>query len=436
MIVSAVLVTAFVVGSPAGGAWAGPATASGASAYWNPAALAQLQGTGGGLIELTGLLVRVAYQREAEDPSREPEYPEASFLSAAPDLFASFAAPTPWSSLSLIGGSFSPTAGGTRWPEDGPQRYHATDALALTYGFTAGLLWRLGDRFSLAVAGGPLYARVELASAYDFAGFINSKLPPGADLFALEDPAMEGKLELAATGWTHVVTLGALAKLTDALTLGAGLITAGAPTLVGTMNLTGPPAFAEALPDYVISPEGRLELAYPLPWIAHGELELVAGRVTYAAMFQYARRSVQRVLRAWVDEATAGYVEGAQVSIKETRDKWTAGVRADLALAEPWRIAARVDLSPRNIPKEALSPVNLDLTLVEGSLGVRYRASAAWTLDATYGVGVGVPVDVERSIFNPRADPASGLAAPSARGRYSALAHKLVLGAVMSFGGS
>lgn len=428
------LCTAALLASASGGAFAGPTHANASSAYWNTAALVRLPTPHAAMLEVSGMLFDVSYQRAAEDPTRESAYPEVGFRTMAPDLSATLALALPWRSLRFVLGAFSPTGGGTRWPEDGPQRYHATDGTALTYGVVAGLLWSPSPRFGLAAGAGPLYALVELTSAYDFAAFVNALLPPGAGLFELEDPAMEGELALSAEGWTSVVTLGAYAEPVDDLRLAASFIAPQTARLGGEVNVRAPPALAGALPDHLVSPRGTFALSYPIPWVASAEAEVGLGRWSFAGLFQYVRRSAQRILRGQIVESEAGFIEGERLSVKELRDKWAAGLRATMVLDERWAIAARVDLSPRNIPKEAISPVNLDFTQLEANLGARLALAEGLGLEVTYGAARVVPIEVDRSIFNPRADPASGLALPSARGRYDAWAQKLVVALAATWG--
>jgi hypothetical protein len=168
-------------------------------------------------------------------------------------------------------------------------------------------------------------------------------------------------------------------------------------------------------------------LAYPLPWFVSAEAKLTLGKWQVAPLLQFQRRSRQRVLVARVVESESDFIEGDQVSLRESRDEWLFGMRIARQVSDTVTLAVRGDVIPRNTPKEAINPVGLDFTLIEGNFGARILTGERTALELTAGAAYGIPVDVERSIFNPRADPNSGLAASSPIGRYSALGAKIMI---------
>ena len=426
-----------VVGSPTGGVFAGPTHANGSTVYWAPAVLGRLPRQTLVMGEFVGYFVRASYERAAENPAAEPDYPPVSFASFTPDFSSTFLFDIDAlesKGLRLYAGTYSPSGGGFKWPKDGPQRYQGTDGHIITYGAVGGLVWSPTPRVSFSIGGGPLYFDVKLENAYDFGGFINSKLTPGADLFALEDPALEGYLSLNMTAWSVMGQLSADVQLLDNLELAAGFFMAKTPTLSGTVDVRGPAALRDALPNLVVNPRGRIEMVFPLAWYLHVEAKLTLGKWQIAPLVQFQRRSRQRVLVARVVESESEFIEGDQVSLREVRDEWMYGMRIVRMINETLSIAVRGDFTPRNTPKEAFTAASLDFTLVEGNIGARIRTSERTALELTASGIYAVPVNVERSIFNPRADPNSGLAQSSPIGRYSAFGGKLMIAFSMSFG--
>ncbi len=424
------LFATLLLASPTGGVFSGPTHANGSTIYWGPAVLGRLPPQTLVMGELIGYLIHVAYDRAAENPALEPDYPSVGFTSLTPDFCSTILFDIDAlekHGIRLYAGTFSPSGGGTRWAKDGPQRYQGTFGNIITYGAMGGVIWSPNKRVSFAAGGGPLYFNVKLENAYDFGAFINSKLTPGADLFALEDPALEGYLKLAMTGWTVMGQLSADFMLLDNLQLTTAFFIAKNANLAGTADVQGPAALRDALPNLVVNPRGRILLPYPLPWFVNAELNLTLGAWEISPLVQFQRRSRQRVLVARVVESESDFIEGDQVSLREVRDEWMLGMRITRAINEKVRLAVRGDVTPRNTPKEALTPVSLDFTLIEGNVGARIVTSERSALEITASGIYAVPVNVERSIFNPRADPTSGLAQSSPIGRYSAFGAKLMI---------
>ncbi len=423
----ACLASASALANPAGGVFAGPTAPTGAAIYWNPAALAAYPEGTFGMAELTGIVLGATWQREPEDPASEPAYDPVSFTSMAPDLSFITGMGTPLPSLRLLFGGYSPTGIGANWPEDGPQRYHSTRSYLAAYALTAGALFAPSPRFGVAVLGGPSYLRTNMRYAMDFGAFANGKLPPGADLFEREDPELQGEVEIAAEGYSAVGILGAWAEPIDGLELGVGVLVPRDVELEGTVAVTSPPALKEALPSYRLAPRGDISFLYPMAWTVSTELAVDTGDIGAALTFQYARRSRQRIILGAITEAEPEFIEGRQVSVKGAKDDWMVGLRVEKAVGETTSVGARVDFDPRYLPKEVITPINLDFTTVELSGGLRWEPSPGQALTISYGWVYIVPIDVTQSAYNPRAPAGSGFDMPSARGHYSAWAHKLVV---------
>ncbi len=413
--------------SPAGGVFSGPARSTGTSFLWNPAAVVSEADGVFTHVEVAGIVFGASYERQPEDPAGEPDYEPVSFTSAAPNPAFTVGFGGLWPGLKLLAGGAALTAAGSAWPSDGAQRYFGTDSLLLAYLVGAGVAFSPDERFGLALAAGPTYVRIRLDNAIDFGAFANNSLTPGGELFAREDPALEGASHIALSGWTLSGVLGAWARPVPPLTLGASFVWTRTAELDGTIEVTAPDTFTEAFPDYDVSPSGDLTLTYPMPWTGSLEAELKTAAGTFAVLGQYQNRSGQSVLLGSVTEAEAQVIAGRQISVKATHDDWMLGARYSRQLDEALEVGVRLDWDPRYIPKQALTAVNLDFTTLELGVGGRYVLAPGRVVTVSYSYVHAVPVDVDQSIFNPRAPPESGLNLPSARGRYDGYAHKLVL---------
>lgn len=412
---------------PAGGAFAGPTSATGAALYWNPAALAARPAQGALLLEVTGLAFGASYQRGPANAADTAAYDPASFWGLSPDPSFALSYRLPFLDLHVVGGGFSPMAAGVDWPEGGAQQYHSTTSWILSYTLAAGLMYAPSDRFGLAALAGPVYYKARVQNAIDFGAFANAQLPPGAGVFALEDPSMAGQVEINSQGFGAAFILGAFVRPLRALQLGVGFVMPQDFTLHGDVELTSPAALANALPELQFAPQGKLEMYYPMPWSLNAEAALTLGKTLVAATWRYVRRQRQPYLLGRIYEAEPDFIEGRQVSIKDSHNEWMVGLRVGQAVSPELELLARVDYDTRYVPDEVLSPVNLDFETVELSAAARYKLGKSASVTLTYGYVHVFPIVVSNSLFNPRAPSDTGLSAPSANGAYVGFAHKLTL---------
>ncbi|HSI03338.1 MAG: hypothetical protein ACAI38_16710 [Myxococcota bacterium] len=426
---------ALLVASPAGGVFAGPTQANGSTVYWGPAVLGMSKAPHAVYIEARASYIHVGYQREPEDASTEPLYPRETFGIISPVGALTAVASTPWPELRVFAGVFSPTTAGTRWRTDGPTRYHVTDSTAFAYAAPLGAIWTVSPRVAVAIGGGPMFVSLDQQASYDFGAYANRALPSGAQLFPFEDPELEGSLELDLHGWSTLVLASVYAKPADNFAIALSGFLPQTPRLGGRLALTAPPSLADAVPVQIANPTADFRLTYPIPWALNAEAELTTGRMTFALLAQMQGKSRQRLILGRVVTSDSALLRGDQVSVRESRNEYTVGLRGSYKLDSGLELASRFDVTPRNTPREAVSPLNIDFTLMELNLGARIPLTESITLEATYGAVLGIPVHVESSIFNPRADTLSGFALPSARGDYTVWAQKVIVGCNVAFGG-
>ena len=409
-----------------GNAFAGPVHDDGASIYWNAAALRgdsrlKIQ------FEFNTIFANVSYVRSGTNPKTNALYEEVGFSLPAPDFSFSLDGTTPISTLRWVFGGFSPYAIGGLWPDDGAQRFFSKKALIFTYDISAGFVYRPLEQFSFSLLGGMTYGRLEQNNSIDFGAFANNLLPPGADLFATENPLLEGAMRLEAQGFSPSVSVGLWWEPLKKLRLALGFLWIQDLSMTGSMHVIPSEQFEENLPGLELRPEGTLNLTYPMPYHLHGEFELDLGKWSLAPFYQYVNRHRQRLVMAYVSEVEPDFLEGQQLSVRGTQDDWMTGCRIAYIYSPAWHFAWKLVYDPSYVPDESVHPGNLDFNMLENIF------SAAWSGNTTvwvisYAYLHFQALEVSNSLFNVRAGLESGLSYPEANGNYNASAHRFTIG--------
>lgn len=411
-----------------GGAFAGPTRESGTSVYWNPAALAQSTPGVRLLLEGAAATFDIGYARAGVDPNSGRPFDAVSFQLLGPSASFLLSVPMTKGNLRFLVGGYSPLAVGANWPEGGPQRHHGTNQLLASYALPFGLLLAEKDRWGVSLMGGPVFGVFNADSAFDFGTFLNESLGPGAEIFAIEDPLLEGETRLRGRGFTGVLTCGLWLALTDRLRVGVGALYQHPLQLSGTVEIVPPDSVREST-GIELDLRGRLDVDYGLPWALNSELEYQAGSHALAITFDYIRNQQRIASAATISQGTVNVLNGPRVSVSGAVDDWTLGVRDIFTVNTDWQVSGRLDYDPRSIPDEVFSPVNIDFTSVEGAIGVRWTLDPELALSMTYAIRVLQPVTVRTSLYNPRQSSSSGLNYTPANGRYTAAPiHRIVLG--------
>ena len=391
-----------------------------------PAARAGARGGGGAPAELVGFISHASYARAGRHPGTGEPYEAVEFSAAVPNFAFTLAAPTPVPWLQLVGGGFSVTAAGVDWPEDGPQRYHATRSYVLGYAATVGALVRPVPEDGVAVTAGPMLGLLHVNYAIDLGAFANDKLPAGARPLPLEDPLLEGMTHVNADDWGWVVALGAWARPTGWLRLGLGLLVPSDLVFGGTVDVDGPQPLEETLPGFSFGAAGTIEVEYALGWELHLEAEAEWQAWTAALLWSYTASGRRDLVVSTIEDADV--MEGRQLTVPDKRDDWLLGLRLSRRLDPEWEVALRADVDPLSIPHETMHAGNLDFASLQLGAGVRWSFGRDQALELGYTALLAWDNEVETSVFDPDAPRESGLGGPSANGTYGASAHVLSLG--------
>ena len=432
IVVAMLLSPATGLALPTGGLFSGPARPSGSSAYYNPGALANVEGPFMLLLE-TGLITADAnYLREGSSPFDGRPFDSVGFSALAPTLEFSLVASTPWEWLTWGLAGFTASAAAANWPEDGSQALHGTDGLFLSYSLVTGPILR-GRNFGFSVMVGPTYTQANLRYAFDFGAYANDAA--AAPLFRLEDPALNGFVDATTSGWSLAASFGAWFAPTDWLRFGGGFLWVQSPQLEGDLEVTPPPAFEETFPNQGFRIGSRVGLEYKLPWVLSLETEVDFGRLSLAVLFQYQNKSIRDINLFVLTETEPDILDAVVVSVTNAQDDWLIGGRLSYRLGSSLELGVRFDADPIAIPKETLHPINLDFTSYEFGLGAQWQINDRWLLAGTYAYVFVPDVVVTESIFDPTAPGDSGFARPSANGVYSVSAMKFLLSLRVRVGG-
>jgi len=410
-----------------GGIFGGAARASAAAGYWNPAAVGELGDAWSALVELQGIAFQARFERAGTDPNTGQAYPGVGFFSPAPSLDFTLVAPTPLPWLRFIVSGFSPLALAVDWPQDGPNRYHATNSMVLAYGIPVGVVVQPSRRWALSAGAGPMYGLLRSAYSIDFGAFANGQMTPGSQPLPLEDPQLEGRVTLSADGWNVLAMAGAWAQPFDSLRVGVGLAWPFGMTLRGRAAVKTSPSLEQALPGFKLDAAGNLAVDYRMAGQIQGEVEWIPGDWSFALIAQDWFAGVRAAVPARITDANVSFLNGDQLSVGDTRDEPMAGLRVSRRLDEDWEVGVRADFSRCAVPQEAMNPGNMSYNLLAFSAGARWRFSGRNILELGYMFVQGLDVRVGNSVFDPYAPPNSGLAAPSANGLYQARGHMLTL---------
>jgi len=418
-----------------GGVFGGAVRAGGASAYWNPAAVAQHPGSWVVLAEGVGFFSKAHYARAGRHPGTGEPYEAVEFSQAVPNFAFTLAAPTPAPWLQLVAGGFTATAAGVDWPEDGPQRYHATRSYVLAYAVTLGAVVSPGPDWGVALTAGPMLGLLHVNYSIDLGAMANGELAPGAEPLPLEDPLLEGRTHVRADDWAWVAGLGAWGRPASWLRLGAFVLVPSDLTLSGTVDVDAPEQLAQALPGFTFGSRGDIELGYALGWELHLEAEATLGAWSAALLGSYAASGERDVVVSDISGSELELLEGRQNTISDKQDDWLVGLRVSHRLRPDWEVGARVDVDPLSISREAMHAGNLDFTSVQLGVGARWELDEGRALELAYTAYLIWDNVVSESVFDPRAPRDSGLGTPSANGTFQAGAHVVSLGFTGLFGG-
>jgi len=411
-----------------GGVFGGTVRTTGATAYWNPAAVVQDAASWTLHAELIGLYAHAEYVRSGVDPETGHAFDAAAFGSAVPNVALTVSGPTPWPWLRLVGGAFSPAAAAVDWPEDGSQRHHATRSYMVAYAATLGAVASPSPEWGLALTTGPMLGLLSVRYALDLAGVGNNQLPPGTQALAHEDPLLEGRTQVEASDWAWLAVLGAWARPVDFLRFGVGLIVPTDLDLAGSVTVTPPGGLEQALPGFTFGSTGDIALDYALPWTLHAEAEVAVATMSIALLGQYQASGVRAIVPSRITGSKVEVLNGDQNTVADGRDDWLVSLRVSWQADPDWEVGARLDVDPLSTPLETMHAANLDFTSFHVGAGARWQVLPSLMLSLSYTAALTLDNVVERSIFDPRAPPDSGLGTSSADGTYSGGAHMLSLG--------
>jgi long-subunit fatty acid transport protein len=461
-------------------AFAGPTATDLSAIYWNPAAVGLIGGHQlmvGGSGRFTGTTVaRAAIDPVTGQPGGSRGFPEAhgrgrmhpfswplgpgGFLAAGFSLANRF---------TLALGLYTPftertdyTAGG----DDGgqpPTRYHAVSTDLQNLALVPALSVRLGGGVRIGAAPGFLFSVGHLVVDEDTALAGGAAGDCGGTPCGAENPAAAARYDVSSG-------LG-LSDSSVSFTLGFGLHIDRPRWALGIAYLTRPLGTREG-----VEINGRYTLVTPAPRAGGAAIctaqtgsDCVSGHAVYdlpdalhagfdyklgerwlvGAALRWLNLSLHDAIRVRVVGPADGSLraQGLEQDLvlhRGLQDVYELRLRGVVRFGGWLKLAGALRAATPSVDGEALSPAFVDGWTFEPALALRARLTGRLQLSAGYAVTLMVPVDVDRSVYDPGAQAAcvaaggdlrteacrkraTGQARPTAAGRYRTLTHNLGL---------
>ncbi len=415
------------------GNWmSGPSTADGAALYWNPSALGALPGKLTTYTSLGLAMISVDYQRAGLDPYDPAggRYQSVGFFSMRPDPVALVGGRPSDGPVFLGAGIYMPFTGGASYDnERGPQRYFVQKGrnFGIYMGPTAAA--EVVSNLYFGASFNAVYVKLESKQSTDLGGLVNGLLPPGAAVAPYEHPLLEGPTTVDADGWGYGFTAGLYwTPLDGRLAIGVAYISAVTADVNGTIDVATSETFRRTFPGVHLQPSGKLHTDFDLPRAVDvGVSGYPTDALELGLDFQWQQTSKQSRLVVQVYDANLDLLNGDQLGEKGLVDDVQLTLKGAYAVRNDMRVGGRVEWDPATVPDETMNPVNLSFDRLELAAGVEWAVRGDMVLTLDYGHSFLGTREIDNSLFVPYAPADSGLAKPSADGRYTASAEKVTV---------
>jgi long-chain fatty acid transport protein len=354
---------------PMGMANAVVATADDSSAvFYNPAGLTQMESAE---MSMTTSLFFIRSQYRKDDGATTKMKKETQ---AVPALSASL--PLPGRRFAAGLGVNFPYGLATRWPDDGPFRYVATESAMRHMQINPSLAYKVNDRLSFGV--GAAYSNVAIN--------LKSRL----NVTALNGgfPSPDGKKELDGDGSGWGYNVGVLFKPHERHRFGASYRSEIKTTIEGDArlsDLSGPASlFVFNGADYRVDAEtvikfpASLILGYayaPGAWTFEADAEWVG----YSSVDKIDIR-----FKGESDATRQLILNAGNPTPMDWKDTWNLGLGANYKFNDAWQARGGYTFFPPVVPEATWSPSALDSAKHGFSLGGSYAAGKSFSIDLGY----------------------------------------------------
>ena len=376
--------------STIGGPAAGPATASPAALFWNPAAISHLPGNTL-YADLNGSWRLGRYERDLDGADPATQF--------ALDVQPMFAATRQLkdSGLTFGMGVFSPYLDRTRWRgEDGEARWHAMYSGVRTFAITPAMSYKLSSKLSLGVSAQLTRVLAHSYRAVDYGQIVAEQRD--RDDIPTEERGNEGRAYLNFKGNAGVLAAGVTWQPSEKTMLGFSFTSGSDVNIQGKYSAYAPrnSYFSN---DFGDREDASARLIMNLPQAARLGLEhTLSDSLTLRAGVDYVRWSALDEMRV---DVSAEQVAGIQSPDLLVATHWRDVVIARLGFSSQsnattaWHGLIAYESNP--IPEERLNPALLYGHSVDLAIGTTRELRPGHLIDLGYRQRVTLPRSVDES---------------------------------------
>ncbi len=413
-----------VAAQSAGNVLAGATDADGASAFWNPAAMAPGEGTN---IDLTANLsyVRLNYDNPDTPGSSSTNIPKPQpILGAFTDALGD-----KWRVGFTLG---VPYTSGATWARDGSEgqttRFYAAKAQVVHAILTTAASYKINDKIALGLGVNIDYATISMDFDKDFAAKLNATVGGSPDSpFPAATPELAAPVTFSMSGFGFGAVGGFLAQPTDRIKVGASVHSAISAKASGRLEADYPEAmaqFVEAAVPGTMLPEvsGNAKLDLEVPLAVFGAVSVIPAdsweiSVDYRFL-NYASTTNSDII---ISQATSPELKNTAV-VRGNKNRHSIGFRtAKGILNQKAVVAIRGRYENNYVAERTYTPSNLDFEKIEVAAIVRWSVSDRVAIAGQYSKFFLFTETIDESLNRSLADPnLDAYNRPAPLGTYSA----------------
>lgn len=421
-----------VAAQSAGNVLTGATDADGASAFWNPAAMAPGDGTS---IDLTANLsyVRLNYDNPDTAGSSDANIPKPQpMLGAYTDALGD-----KWRLGFTMG---VPYTSGATWSRNGAEgqttRFYAAKAQVVHALLTTAASYKINDKIAVGVGVNIDYATINMDFDKDFAAKLNATVGGSADSpFTAATPELAAPVTFSMSGLGFGAVGGFLAQPTDRIKVGASVHSAISAKASGRLEAEYPEAmaqFVEAAVPGTVLPEvaGNTELDLEVPLAVFGAIAVVPADTWELSLdyrfLNYADTSNSDII---ISQATSPDLKDTAV-VRGNKNRHSIGLRTSKSILNQKAVVAVKGRYENNyVAERTYTPSNLDFEKVEVAAILRWSISDRVAIAGQYSKFFLFSQTVDESLHRSLADPnLDAYNHPAPLGTYSAAADLVSLG--------
>ncbi len=418
-----------------GTALSGAATADGASAYYNPAAMSAGEGT---LLSLD-----LGFASLGAEFVPDTGLPPSTTSPIAPLLTLGGYTDLVHESVRLGLSVGIPKVIGASWdPEDGAgqiTRYYLNEGAIVHMDVVPAVSWAPIPWLSVGLGANIVYGSITMDLDKDFGSELNMTVDPGCVvgvdcIFPYADPAFVAPVTAEGSGVGVGVIGGIWARPIDELSLGVSVHSPVAINATGSLSVEYPQALTDAvggllpgatLPDL----NGEFEVDLGLPFqIFAGASVMPLPNLEVGLNYMFEQSSSQPNLNIIITEASSEAI-GNTTKPQAYTNRHRVGFRVAYLPIEDLRVAVIGSVQTNTVPDLTVAPNNVDFDRFEVGFAARYRIVESFSVLLQYSHIFLADRTITTSLHKPLSRPEFvAFNHPSPTGRYTGAANTLRLG--------